>query len=223
MFPTTESQRILNSLPLHHDGKIGFVVYRVAYGDDERWAQFLKHLDAHVQAGCEGDKHSSKLKEAFEWDIRQDEAKLKDASKNEIRRMFKEWIRSVKGSGKLARYQVCIYADDEVINSVIEDESPGDEDYELVDRPRAFVKLLHRSFEETPHQFTPQQVPDAEERERMSAGDEGYPPIEGCKRRDVGWMKSSIKWLVPVTYAYMEGGGWDLLYTRPPKMSAGGG
>ncbi|EME80042.1 uncharacterized protein MYCFIDRAFT_211942 [Pseudocercospora fijiensis CIRAD86] len=137
--------------------------------------------------------------------------------------MFSEWVQSVNGDYDLTRYAACLYIDEEVMTSVIEDEDPNDSDPDLILRPKAFVKLIHEFFDETPRQWDKKTIPDDESRERINAGDEGYPPIEGDKRFDVGWMKSSVRRLLPATYLYMGGGSWEQVYVRPPRMSNGGG
>ena len=61
---------------------------------------------------------------------------------------------------------------------------------------------------------------DPGQRAKMNAGDEGYPDIEGCKRRDVGWYKQSARFLVPRAYHLLMNDGWYQAYRRPPAIGS---
>lgn len=49
--------------------------------------------------------------------------------------------------------------------------------------------------------------------------DEGFPPIEGCRSEDVGWMKLAVWMIVPRVYNILTAVGWPDCYERPPKIA----
>lgn len=69
-----------------------------------------------------------------------------------------------------------------------------------------------------PFQQTPEEEPDDKERAKINAGDEGFPPIDGCRRYDVGWMKVAARFLFPMNYVALSNEGWYDVYQRPPEM-----
>ena len=82
----SEAKRLFDILDRHHDSKIGYVLYRCIYGDDEQWRLFVARLTAHVERCLtdpdEEDGHL--LKNCWAFDIRENEAKLNGASKEEV-------------------------------------------------------------------------------------------------------------------------------------------
>lgn len=103
--------------------------------------------------------------------------------------------------------------DHEVIDSVLANDHP-----DIFDSDAAYVKLITDGPEDPPFQYTEDDIPDEVERSMLNAGDEGYPPIDGCRRRDIGWMKFSAPWLVPRAYRLLMNGGINTEYTRPPGI-----
>ena len=67
------------------DGKVGFTVYRVAYGNDEDFTRFLELLTAHVHAQLDEDDCGDDVKLLLDWNVQDDEAELNGASINQIR------------------------------------------------------------------------------------------------------------------------------------------
>jgi len=64
--------------------KLGFVVYRLTYADDARWAQFMNYLNTRIRLGLEEDGDGD-LFQYIDWDVQEDPA-LEDADEVEIRR-----------------------------------------------------------------------------------------------------------------------------------------
>lgn len=90
-------------------------------------------------------------------------------------RHFIQWVDSLEASRVCTKYEHCIYADEEVINAVLN----GKDSLSPVDpRPLAWVKLLDHDYEESPRNFSEDEVEDDDTRKALNEGDEGYPPVE---------------------------------------------
>ncbi|KAF2165149.1 hypothetical protein M409DRAFT_56035 [Zasmidium cellare ATCC 36951] len=185
-----DSVHIEVELANHHDGNFGFAIYRCVYGDEEAWKHFVERMIAHAHARLDSTETGRQIKDRFAWDIMDDKEKLDGASKEQVRGLFKHWRDAVRGRPILPRYGNCIYADQEVIDSVLNGDAPGSTSPQDRNHPTAFVKVLDDMFEEQPEQLTPDDESDDEEREKLNAGDEGYPDIEGCKRKRRGLDES---------------------------------
>ena len=99
-----------------------------------------------------------------------------------------------------------------MLDAVLSGEDPYSNDPEERCRSDAYVKIINSEFTA---------MPDAPYRQgdgTTDAEDEGYPPIAGDRRGDVGWMKVAAKALVPGAYAVMLHFGWELDYARPPVV-----
>lgn len=138
------------------------------------------------------------------------------------RSKFRSYIASLNGPQILTvitRYTKCIYADADVVASVLEREDPSSEAPSVVLRPKAFLYIINAKFKDVIKPGDPEEFPDDPEAlRRYNEGDEGFPPIEGCRRHDVGWMKVPARELVPYAYEQLLENGWHLRYVRPPGM-----
>lgn len=89
MIPSTfsECQQIAEyfNLGVYHDGKWGFVIYRCAYGDNERWAKFMKRLTEFVDVSLPKFSNADSIKDSFAWTIQDDRNVFEGASKDTIR------------------------------------------------------------------------------------------------------------------------------------------
>ncbi|CAK1366998.1 hypothetical protein CB0940_10339 [Cercospora beticola] len=203
VYEWSESGPILETLHRHPDGKIGFVIYRTHYDDDQKWAQFVKRLTdsasytlSHDDICFSGDMRGEELKKVFAYDIRDDKATLEDASVADIRRIFCEWKNSVPDCPIMPKYDMCVLADKEVIDSVMEDARPWKND-----RPRGHVKLVR-----------------ADHKKEWHEAKEGYPAIDGSTAHDVGWMKQAVAYLFPRLYSVLLRSSWGSEYRRPPRI-----
>lgn len=52
-------------------------------------------------------------------------------------------------------------------------------------------------------------------RDGIDPSDDGYPPIDGCRMKDVGRMKVKPLELILRKYSLTMGYGWDGCYKRP--------
>lgn len=97
---------------------------------------------------------------------------------SQVNRKHKEWRTAVGGSPVHPRYANCIYADQEVIDSVLNGEAPDTKNPLEILYPKAFVKILDHLFEEELKQLDSEDEEDDEARERLNKGDEGMSDIE---------------------------------------------
>jgi hypothetical protein len=134
--------------------------------------------------------------------------------------MFKTWAEAETEEPGLTRYTHCIYCDTESIHSVLNGDQPGTTNPSEIAHPTAFVKVVDAEWATEVEQLTASQVYDDELRERLNDGDEGYPPVLGCRREDVGWMKVAIRNLIPRMYWALMHGEWDMWYVRPPGVQS---
>jgi hypothetical protein len=132
--------------------------------------------------------------------------------------MFKTWAEAETEELGVTRYTHCIYCDTEVVQSVLNGDQPGSTGPSEIAHPTAFVKVIDAEWETEADQVTADQVPDDVLRERLNSGDEGYPPVLGCRREDVGWMKVAARNLIPRMYYGLMNGEWDMWYVRPPGI-----
>lgn len=156
----SEAAIVRDKVDEHHDRKIGYVVYRCAYGDDKRWSQFVYRLNAYVEYALRNTIDGHTLRDHFAFDIREDEQQLNGASKTHVRRqnipgccnianstdsyrrLFNDWVNLVNGHRGLAKYSNCIYVDEEVIDAVLGGEDPVSPTIQERLNPRAFVKIF---------------------------------------------------------------------------------
>lgn len=133
---------------------------------------------------------------------------------------FNAWVTTVHGRRSVPRYACCIYGDAESIQSVIHGDAPGSTSGRDISNPRAFVKLIDHAWTDEIEQLDPDDFSDEEELRRLNAGDEGYPPIDGCRQKDVGWMKVATRKLITRACDLLRAGGWLTLYVRPPAIQS---
>lgn len=75
---------IRRQLKNHPGIKSGFVVYRLAYSDDARWARFMHHLNTRVRLDLEEDGDGDVFA-SVDWDVQEDPV-LQDADEETVRR-----------------------------------------------------------------------------------------------------------------------------------------
>ena len=108
-----------------------------------------------------------------------------------------------------ARYQYCIYVDQESLESVLRANDPSNQQpiYVITVRLDWLLPDLENFYWED-------EGLDPEEGDLL---DEGYPTIEGCKLKDVGWMKALPRKIV-ILYQSLHDNGWYTSYLRPPGV-----
>ncbi|KAF7190863.1 hypothetical protein HII31_08022 [Pseudocercospora fuligena] len=180
---TTEADQALENLQRYHDGKPGFVVYRVAYGDDARWAEFVSRFTGLVNDCLKYDVHGPRLSENFLWNIQDNREELEGLSMGATRRTFKRWVKSVNGDISMTRYVACIYVDDEVMDSVLSSKTPLECETatEMMTQP-AFAKIIDAHFGDEKEES------EVDEDEDTSI-DKGKADAESDdENEDLGWM-----------------------------------
>ena len=81
----TQAEAIRDSLYRTHNGKFGFTIYRVAYGNDEDFARFLQILTANANDQFNNDDTRNEIRHLLEWDVRDNQAELDGASISQVR------------------------------------------------------------------------------------------------------------------------------------------
>ncbi|KAH7140197.1 hypothetical protein B0J13DRAFT_504247 [Dactylonectria estremocensis] len=181
----------------------GFVIYRCAYADNLQWESYLEFFKASVKQQLEAFELSSLLWKYLEWTIIEDPQALDGASKQQIRGEFSHWaIGKTSTEPKIEetpRFKYCVYVDQKCLDSVdqyetwVETGAEGDLKYVICAILDKDCKLSGR-------------------------GRRGFPSVEGCVRRDTGWMYVTVE-CVPSVYSrlsYEELADTD--YKRPPGV-----
>lgn len=81
----SEAKTLYDTLELHPNGKICWVVYRCNYEDDEEWTKFMQRLNDWVLCVLSMAEDGGLLLDRFEWDVRDDKGKFDGASMSAIR------------------------------------------------------------------------------------------------------------------------------------------
>ena len=64
---------IRDQLSLYPGSKLGFVIYRLTYSDDEQWDQFMVHLNIRIRTNLEGGGDGD-LFQFIDWAAQEDPA-----------------------------------------------------------------------------------------------------------------------------------------------------
>lgn len=111
----------------------GWVIYRGTYSSDSDWAacmDTLKH-GTHRQLDEAGATEAVKNKNA--WVVIEDRERLENATKSDVRQMFKDWVNGPKAAAEypnkkahstiisIARYMFCLHIDEASLRSVLDD------------------------------------------------------------------------------------------------------
>lgn len=62
---------IRDQLSLYPGSKLGFVIYRLTYSDDEQWGRFMDHLNTRVKTDLENDGDGD-LFQSIDWAVQED-------------------------------------------------------------------------------------------------------------------------------------------------------
>lgn len=242
---SSEAQRIRDLQSFYGLEKWGFIIYRCTYGDDDAWTQFMSRLDQHRDRILRDHYRTPDLVDSYDWDVQHDPT-LHGATKDEVRRRFKQWratnsqaevpdhLEGYKRAALLRenpRYNYCIHVDAEAMQSVLEQSAA------YIDAGAAligYVNLIRADeswdlpdfdrFDWSVNRPLNRDVPRNEDEvdgdvDEDDEYDEGELDIEGSRLHDVGWMKVKVESLLPEMYATLvKGFMWDKLYRRPPTI-----
>ncbi|KAJ3952891.1 hypothetical protein N0V92_010654 [Colletotrichum tropicale] len=166
----------------------GFVVYRCTYDDDDLWNRYLMQLKQFCHEELVKGRRAELLEKYLDWVVIEDRANLDNASKSDVRRHFDGWV-SEQGlveppSGafprpnvtKLPRFRFCLYVDKACVETVIRFQE-ADAGHPLLRPllPAMVIVVLDREWS-----------PDRTHG-NVTMNDGGYPLIDGCDRKYVGW------------------------------------
>lgn len=140
--------------------------------------------------------NAPELMATLDWSVQEDRSVLHNASKEVVRRRFRDWAANATGPDDLftPRYRYCVQVGHDSLRYVVNDaRQPPAPDLEAI----GYVNVICADWR-------------AEEE-----GDEveGEEEVEGCRQMDVGWMKVAVDGLAPRTYSMLgeSGGVGDLL------------
>ena len=200
----------------------GWHIYRGTYNSDNDWSDFMTQLKATSQSAL--DRHGATDAQAKKqiWTVVEDRERLENATKSDVRRMFKDWVNSPEAAAeqpnaitppsvvRLSRYLYCMHVDEESLRSVLDDS----DDWHVNIVERDWVLEEEQGEEEENEEG---EDPDAEEFDDEEA--EILPEIEGCTEEDVGWTKASQGILVGRYVELCDHNFWYDYSTRPPQIA----
>ncbi|KAK3985822.1 hypothetical protein QBC44DRAFT_373687 [Cladorrhinum sp. PSN332] len=180
----------------------GFVIfccddYAVPAGEissHPAWQKLLSALQLHARKGLES-YNGSELWGSFRLTVIEDAATLKNASTETVRQEFVKWGETVveqeQGGGmemgESPRYRYCVRVSQDVLDCW-----EGDEEGHFVD---LIWRDWERDWEVYPSYRLSRRAADRDENDHLESGSEGE-EIEGSRKKEVGWMRVSVKIVV---------------------------
>ncbi|KAG8625401.1 hypothetical protein KVT40_007152 [Elsinoe batatas] len=191
------------------EGVWGFVVYRCSYKSDGEWLRFLQILNDNVRESLEADDEEYlDLMDTLDWAV-QETPELEGASKEEIRRRFRDWA-SEHADLSSPRSSFCIMVDQDCIDATLGAPAPPEYDSEH----KAFVYIIDKNWRQRHYEDNV----DGASGGGKDPADEGFDPLDGCRMDDVGWMKLAVSHVAPRAFSILDDPGWEGAYRRPPKV-----
>lgn len=229
---TSEIERISHLLEHHGLSKWGFVIYRCTYEDDSAWARFMERMNDHratfltwkYEVEDPDDDVPRDVAKRLDWRVQEDPATLKGASKDEVRRRFRQLVTTslkpeesgeatvtIAAKSENPRWNFCVHVDKASLDSILQDSLNWKHRYvNLIRADDSWDNLDYDHFDWS--SYTPLEEDDEH--------DDREEEIEGSRRADVGWMKVRVGDLVPGLYCtLMKDYLWDDIYVRPPDIS----
>ncbi|KAG9761693.1 hypothetical protein KCU73_g2261, partial [Aureobasidium melanogenum] len=210
----------------------GFVIYRCTYASDEDWDLCMRHLYKEVRESMDFyNGHDLLDEECFRLTVIEDKSKFDGASTSTVRKHFQEWcaqaLHREQGSeaeigsrrqkpvpwfGSLAvRYRFCLQIDAASLKSIVNNEDEPWVNLINNDHVMAAQPCNDTSTKATVDEDNVGEFADDE--------DEEYPPLEGNREQDVGWMQVYTGTLMPTFYSYLwDPNAWVVSYCRPPYV-----
>ena len=202
----------------------------------------MSRLDQHKAEILRDYYHTPDLIDSYDWNVQEDLA-LDGATKDEMRRRFKQWRRTQSQAEipddledyeraalmrENLRYNYCIHVDAEAMASVLEQPgvyiNAGAPLIGYVNLVRAdeswdlpdFDRFDWLTYKQASFENEGVGNEDVEEEDEY---DDGEPELEGSRLHAVGWMKVKVESLIPEMYATLvKGFLWDTIYRRPPGV-----
>lgn len=197
----------------------GWHIYRCTYTSDNDWSEFMKQLKANSRSML--DDYGATDAEAKQqiWTVVEDREKLGNATKSDVRRMFKDWVKSPEAAAEqpnaktppsavdLSRYLYCMHVDEASLRSVLDDSDDW------------HVNIIDRDWVPEEEESHGEESDDDEEITDEMRDAETWPEIEGCTEEDVGWTKASEGILVGRYVDLCDRNYWYTYATRPPQIA----
>ncbi|KAI8261652.1 hypothetical protein K4K58_001115 [Colletotrichum sp. SAR11_239] len=199
--------------------KWGFVIYRCTYDDGELWNRYLAQLKQSCHEELVKGRRAELLEKYLDWVIIEDRDKLENASRSDVRRHFDGWV-SEQGLvrppprvieqpdvTKLPRFRFCLYVDRQCLETVIQFQEADTGDRFFRSRlPPMVITVIDRCWTSDRTQGN------------VTMNDGGYPAIDGCDRKYVGWEYFNTVFVASV-YNDLHGELDDYeSYQRPPAI-----
>ncbi|KAF5676817.1 hypothetical protein FCIRC_6907 [Fusarium circinatum] len=171
----------------------GFVIFRSVYTEESQaqWESYIDFFKATVEDKLKYMELWTLLEPHLEWTIMEDRETFDNASKEQVRDRFSQWVseRSIERDGAgaedplamyLPRYRYCVYVDQKCLDTV--DEYAAWVDAGAEGHKRAVVcAMLDVKCE-----------PGGQ-------GRDGFPSIEGCTKEYTGWIYTGVQG-IPTLY-----------------------
>jgi len=164
----------------------GFVIYRRTYGHDTSWARFMTIVNERVRESMYF-YNAPELMATLDWSVQEDRSVLNNASKEVVRRQFRDWAANATGPNDLftSRYRYCVQVGHDSLRYVVNDApQPLAPDLEAI----GYGNVICADWR-------------AEEE-----GDEveGEEEVEGCRQMDEG----GGRWVGAADVQYARGEWW---------------
>lgn len=175
----------------------GWVIYRCTYANDNEFNEFVARLRSNTTEDLQF-YNGLDMMETLDFTVFEDKSRFDKASTTLVREQFKQWTAKAAQQEQNTeaknsqRYRYCLMVDDEVLESVHEDE-----------HGIGFVKMIQRDW--------PLNPPRAKECDEE--------PIEGCTWPDVGWMKVESRHILVDKYDQLrEREAWTMSTGGPQPL-----
>ena len=198
-------QNIHDDLQHFKHDKWGWVIYRCTYGDDEAWNRFQQIINEGSRKQLDKPDVPQEVSSSLEWTFVSDAATLDNASRDQLRRRFRDWAadaerieqpRADTGAAfKAQRYRYFIQVDEEVLKTVVEANPSDPSDVGWVNLVRAD--------------------------EEQDFGYHGEDAGESAKsEEDEGWMMIAADMVGPDFYDAIGTlpENWYSFYSPPPRL-----
>lgn len=197
----------------------GWHIYRCTYNSDDDWSDFIKQLKASSQSMLNDYGATDAQAKKQIWTVVEDRGQLENATKSDVRRMFKDWVNSPKAAAeqsnaktppsavRLSRYLYCMHVDEESLRSVLDDSDDW------------HVNIINRDWAQDDEESDTEELDDDEEDPGEVQEADIWPEIEGCTEEDVGWTKASEGILVGRYVDLCDRNFWYTYNMRPPRIA----
>ncbi|EXF82342.1 hypothetical protein CFIO01_01801 [Colletotrichum fioriniae PJ7] len=204
----------------------GFVIYRCTYDDEDLWVRYLSQLKDFAHESLVEKRRAELLEQYLDFHVIEDRATLENASRQALRRHFKQWTSNQKipaGDGffwsktgaELPRFRFFLYVDKQSLDTVVQFQNA---DNAYTGHPKFRLLLPPMVITVVDGSWTPDTVQSYEPQ-----NEDGYPEIDGSSKRYVGFKHYLACF---ATGLYEDLHGYGLVdyesYTRPPAIGPRG-